>query len=36
MKTVLIIDEASLLRMEVFAELHTLVQFERTPGLGFL
>ena len=27
MKTVLIIDEASLLRMEVFAELHTLVQF---------
>ncbi|MDA8134352.1 MAG: AAA family ATPase [Desulfobacteraceae bacterium] len=29
MKTVLIIDEASLLRMEVFAELHTLVQFER-------
>lgn len=29
MKTVLIIDEASLLRMEVFAELHTLVQFEK-------
>lgn len=28
-KTVLIIDEASLLRMEVFAELHTLVQFEK-------
>jgi len=27
MKTVLIIDEASLLRMEVFAELHTLIQF---------
>jgi type II secretory pathway predicted ATPase ExeA len=29
MKTVLLIDEASLLRMEVFAELHTLVQFEK-------
>ena len=29
MKTVLIIDEASLLRMEVFAELHTLVQFKK-------
>ncbi len=29
MQTVLIIDEASLLRMEVFAELHTLVQFEK-------
>jgi len=29
MKTILIIDEASLLRMEVFAELHTLVQFEK-------
>jgi type II secretory pathway predicted ATPase ExeA len=28
MKTVLIIDEASLLRLEVFAELHTLSQFE--------
>lgn len=28
-KTLLIIDEASLLRMEVFAELHTLVQFEK-------
>lgn len=27
--TVLIIDEASLLRMEVFAELHTLVQFHK-------
>ena len=29
MKTILIIDEASFLRMEVFAELHTLVQFEK-------
>jgi len=29
MKTILIVDEASLLRMEVFAELHTLVQFEK-------
>lgn len=28
MKTVLVIDEASLLRLEVFAELHTLAQFE--------
>ena len=28
MKTVLIIDEASLLRLEVFVELHTLCQFE--------
>lgn len=28
MKTVLVIDEASLLRLEVFAELHTLSQFE--------
>ncbi len=28
MKIVLIIDEASLLRLEVFAELHTLTQFE--------
>jgi general secretion pathway protein A len=27
-KTVLVIDEASLLRLEVFAELHTLCQFE--------
>ena len=27
MKTVLIIDEASLLRLEVFTELHTLLQF---------
>jgi type II secretory pathway predicted ATPase ExeA len=27
-KTVLVIDEASLLRLEVFAELHTLSQFE--------
>jgi general secretion pathway protein A len=27
-KTVLVIDEASLLRLEVFAELHTLTQFE--------
>lgn len=27
-KPVLIIDEASLIRMEVFSELHTLVQFE--------
>jgi general secretion pathway protein A len=29
MKVVLIIDEASLLRMEVLAELHTLTQFHR-------
>lgn len=29
LKPVLIIDEASLLRLEVFAELHTLVQFEQ-------
>ncbi len=29
MKVVLVIDEASLLRMEVFAELHTLTQFEQ-------
>ena len=28
-KVLLIIDEASLLRMEVFAELHTLLQFEK-------
>ncbi len=28
MKAVLVIDEASLLRLEVFAELHTLTQFE--------
>ncbi len=28
LKVVLVIDEASLLRLEVFAELHTLVQFE--------
>lgn len=28
-KPVLIIDEASLLRLEVFAELHTLLQFEQ-------
>jgi len=28
MKTVLVVDEASLLRLEVFAELHTLTQFE--------
>ena len=28
-KTVLVIDEASLLRLEVFAELHTLTQFEK-------
>lgn len=28
-KAILIIDEASLLRMEVFAELHTLVQFQQ-------
>jgi len=27
-KTILVIDEASLLRLEVFAELHTLMQFE--------
>lgn len=29
LKPVLIIDEASLLRLEVFAELHTLLQFEQ-------
>jgi len=29
MKVVLVIDEASLLRMDVFAELHTLTQFEQ-------
>jgi len=29
MKIVLMIDEASLLRLEVFAELHTLTQFEQ-------
>ena len=29
MKTALVIDEASLLRLEVFAELHTLTQFEQ-------
>ncbi len=29
LNTVLIIDEASLLRMEVFAEFHTLVQFRK-------
>jgi len=29
LKLLLIIDEASLLRMEVFAELHTLLQFEK-------
>jgi type II secretory pathway predicted ATPase ExeA len=29
LKTVLVIDEASLLRLEVFAELHTLTQFEK-------
>jgi len=29
MKTVLIIDEASLLRLEVFTELHTLLQFQQ-------
>jgi general secretion pathway protein A len=29
MKTALIIDEASLLRMEVFCELHTLCQFDK-------
>lgn len=29
MKVLLIIDEASLLRLEVFAELHTLCQFEQ-------
>ena len=28
MKVVLVVDEASLLRLEVFAELHTLTQFE--------
>jgi general secretion pathway protein A len=29
MKIVLVIDEASLLRLEVFAELHTICQFEK-------
>ena len=29
LKLLLVIDEASLLRMEVFAELHTLLQFEK-------
>jgi len=29
MKIVLIVDEASLMRLEVFAELHTLCQFEK-------
>jgi general secretion pathway protein A len=29
MKAVLVIDEASLLRLEVFSELHTLTQFEQ-------
>jgi type II secretory pathway predicted ATPase ExeA len=29
LKVVLLIDEASLLRLEVFAELHTLTQFEK-------
>jgi len=29
MKAALVIDEASLLRLEVFAELHTLTQFEQ-------
>jgi hypothetical protein len=29
LKPILIIDEASLLRLEVFAELHTLLQFEQ-------
>ena len=28
-RVLLVIDEASLLRMEVFAELHTLLQFEK-------
>lgn len=29
MKIVLIVDEASLMRLEVFAELHTICQFEK-------
>lgn len=29
LKVLLVIDEASLMRMEVFAELHTLLQFEK-------
>ena len=29
MKVALIIDEASLLRLEVFSELHTLCQFDK-------
>lgn len=35
MKVVLIVDEASLLRLEVFAELHTLCQFEQ-DSRGYL
>jgi len=31
---VLIIDEASLLRLDVFAELHTLTQFEAGRPAG--
>jgi len=33
MKVALIIDEASLLRLEVFAELHTLCQFDKDSNL---
>jgi type II secretory pathway predicted ATPase ExeA len=29
MKIALVIDEASLMRLEVFAELHTIMQFEQ-------
>jgi len=29
MKIILVIDEASLMRLEVFAELHTICQFEK-------
>lgn len=32
LKVVLIIDEASLLRLEVFAELHTICQFHKDAG----
>ena len=32
MKAILVIDEASLLRLEVFKELHTLLQFSQDTG----
>lgn len=34
-KVLLVIDEASLLRMEVFAELHTLLQFRQDSKMWF-